>query len=704
MTDSIPLDALYDVTRITEVALSPDGEHVAFIASEASRDDEERHSSLFVVPADGSRSPHRLTRVSDAGAPKWSPDGSRLGFLASREQDIELTVNDSESEDDGDTDTEATEDESSDDEETGEDEPRSQLWLFDLELGGDARQVTDCKEGVREFDWGPDGERVVISARDPTDDEREYLDARREDDAPIETQRLQHKWDGHGWLDTVTTYLFVVDLDTREEHRLDDAYGSGAVEPATGLQPTWNPHGERIAFVSNRTDRPDDSKVMDVYTIRPDGTGLNRLTNGDVRAMDLEWSPDGKQLAFAAMDPTNWCIPVQVYLWDGNRYESLTADLDRTLTWGPIRWLEDETLLANIADEADTRLARVHTDETPTEYVFERLSADRTVQGFDLRNERVALVLTQPQHGIDIQTIGADDLTADCDDTDPLTRVTAVNDDLLAQYPMPNCERVSFESEGNEIDGIAYLPPEFDQDDPEPHPLIVSIHGGPVFYDAPEFNFEYAVWASRGYIVLCPNYRGGSSYGRAFAEELHGQWGTVEVTDIVAGIESLVDRGWVDSDRVFGRGVSYGGIAQGYLVTQTDVLTAAVPEHGIYDLRAEFGTSDSHIQQENEFGLPWENPDQFDASSAITDAGNIDTPLLVMAGGEDWRCPPTQSEQLYVSARKQGVEAKLVVYPTEHHNISDPDRAVHRLEQLTEWFEKHDPAVENATVNDIESE
>ena len=75
-----------------------------------------------------------------------------------------------------------------------------------------------------------------------------------------------------------------------------------------------------------------------------------------------------------------------------------------------------------------------------------------------------------------------------------------------------------------------------------------------------------------------------------------------------------------------------------------------------------------------------------------------------MAGGEDWRCPPTQSEQLYVSARKQDVEAKLVVYPTEHHNIGDPDRAVHRLEQLTEWFEKHDPAVENATANDIESE
>jgi dipeptidyl aminopeptidase/acylaminoacyl peptidase len=701
MTESISLDALYDLTRITEVALAPDGKRVAFVASETSRSDDERRSSLFVVPTDGSRSPHRLTRASDAGAPKWSPDGSRLGFLAAREQDIALAVEDSEDEES--TDSETNEDDSDDSNSSrADDKPKSQLWVFDLELGGDARQVTDREEGVREFDWGPDGERVVISARDPTDKEHEYLDAHREEDAPIETQRLQHKWNGKGWLDTVTTYLFVVDLDTREERRLDDAYGSGAVETVTGLQPTWNPHGGRIAFVSNRTDRPDDSAIMDVYTIQPDGTELNRLTDGDMRASGLEWSPDGERLAFAAIDPENWCIPVQVYLWDEGGYESLTVDLDRTLTRGPIRWMDDETLLVTVADEAHTRLVRVSTADAPTERVFERLGAYRSVRGFDLRSETLALILTQPSDGIDIQTMNTADLDAESDDSDPLMRVTAVNDDLIAEYPMPECERISYESEGHEIDGIVYLPPGFDRNDPEPHPLVVSIHGGPVFYDAPEFKFEYAVWTSRGYVVLCPNYRGGSSYGRAFAEELYGQWGTVEVTDIVAGIESLAERKWADPDRVFGRGLSYGGIAQGYLVTQTDILAAAAPEHGIYDLRSLFGTDDSHIDTVNEFGLPWENSEQFDASSSITDAGNIDTPLLVMAGGEDWRCPPSQSEQLYLSVKKQGVDAKLVMYPNEHHNIGDPDRAVHRLEQLTEWFKKHDPAVEDSTSDNRE--
>jgi dipeptidyl aminopeptidase/acylaminoacyl peptidase len=251
---------------------------------------------------------------------------------------------------------------------------------------------------------------------------------------------------------------------------------------------------------------------------------------------------------------------------------------------------------------------------------------------------------------------------------------------------------VTFESGGRELDAVAYLPEGFDETD-DPRPLVVSIHGGPVSYDLPEFRFEYAMWTSRGYVVVCPNYRGGSSYGHEFARALRGKWGTVEVEDVVACAESLCERGWADPDRVFGRGISYGGIAQGHIVTQTDLFAAAAPEHGVYDLRAEFGTSDSHTLVESEFGLPWEDPEAFDAASSITDVDAVETPLLVMAGSEDWRCPPSQSEQLYVGVRKRGVPARLVMYD-DHHSVSDPARAVHRFDQLVDWYERHDPARE----------
>ncbi|MFB6186411.1 MAG: alpha/beta hydrolase family protein, partial [Halobacteriaceae archaeon] len=179
-----------------------------------------------------------------------------------------------------------------------------------------------------------------------------------------------------------------------------------------------------------------------------------------------------------------------------------------------------------------------------------------------------------------------------------------------------------------------------------------------------------------------------------FCESLRGSRGELETDDIVSGIEYLCDKGWVDSDRLFVTGFSYGGITTAHMVTQYDMFTAAAAEHGIYDFYSNFGTDDLHNWHEDEFGLPWENIDRYREISSITNVGEINTPLLITAGDEDWRCPPTQAEQLYVSVKKQGIDSKLIIYQNEHHNIGTPDRAIHRLKNLQQWFENYDPGLE----------
>ena len=680
MTSPLELEALYDLTTITEVALSPDGDRVAFVADEYDRADDTRYRALYVVPTDGSRDPHLLTRAAGAWSPTWSPDGTRLGVLAERERDLGLRVQSAADDD-------------------AEDEPSAQVWVFDLERGGDARQLTDRKDGVRQFDWAPDGKRIVVAARDPTDEEREYLDS-REEDGPIVTERLQHKFDGHGWLNTVTTYLFVVDVETHEERRLDDAHGgSGPFEVEVGPSPTWSPDGERIAFLSNRVENPDDSHVLDLYTVRPDGSDLRKLTDSDLTATRPSWSPDGDRLAFVAQDLENWYRPSEVVVAQvaEGSHRSISGNLDRHVEGvTPLRWEDGETIVALITDGGTTRLARFHADGSEPERCFDWQGPTRTVDQFDLRAQTATLLLTHPQDGADLYALDVADLDTDEAAADPTTRLTRVNDEFVERHDLPRNERVWFRNEsGDDVEAIVALPADFDEERPEAHPLVVQIHGGPIWYDSPRFSFEDTFWTNSGYVVLHPNYRGSSSYGREFSEVIAGDWGPREVEDVVAGVDELVARGWADPERVFVTGFSYGGITTAWLLAWTDAFAAGAAEHGVYDFTSAFGTDDAQKWAEVDYGLPWENPEVYEGMSSLTDVADVEAPLLLTAGGDDWRCPPTQAEQLYVSLKKRGVPTRLVVYPGENHRrlggIDEPSIPIHRLGQIEEWFATHDP-------------
>lgn len=686
MKNPISLDDYYDLTTLSELALSPDGDRVAFVATEFDRSEEKKRPSLFVVNTDDSSPPHRLTRASGAKYPRWSPDGTKLGFVATRDEELALELSNS----NGDTiddDDGTTADDSSEN-----DDPDPQVWAFDLERGGDARQVTRLEDGVSEFDWAPEGDRLVVASRDPTDEQREYLDT-LEEGGPIETERLQHKYDGSGWLDDVRTYLFVVDYESRETRRFDDAHdGGGLVVHQGGMQPRWSPDGSLIAFRSNRTETPDDTYAADLYTIDPDGSELRKVTESTLSVSKPAWDETGDRLAFLASDPENWYKPTELYVSDLEEWWSVTGDLDRTVARsGRPLWLDDETLLTAIGDEGLTRPVRAVSDGSVAERVFDAQGRDRTVRGIDHAGDTIALVLSHPGEGEDLYVTDRSELDGTGTDSTP-ERITAINDEQLERWETPRCERLIYESDdGTEVEALAFLPREFDLEAPEPAPLVVDVHGGPMSYDEPAFRFQDAVFTSRGYVVLKPNYRGSTSYGREFCERLKGEWNSVEVDDILAGVDAVLDRRWVDPDRLFCTGFSQGGINTAYAVTRTDRFAAAAAEHGVYDMRSAFGTDDCHRWWECDFGLPWENPDTYDRISSIDDVKRIETPLLLTAGEEDWRCPPTQAEQLYVSLTKRGVPSRLVVYPEEHHNVGDPDRAIHRFEELLEWFDRFDP-------------
>lgn len=686
MTAAIAPERFLDVSSILEVSIAPAGDRVAFVREAYDADDLDRRTVLCVVETDGSGSVRQVTRSGSVSNPRWGPDGDRLAFLGSREGDDHGARARDVSEDDPLW--------------TGSDPAaETQLWVMNLARGGDATRLTAFPDGARDYDWAPDGDRFVVAARDPTEDQAAALRDRRDDEtpAPIEVRRLQHKADGHGWTDEVQTALFVVDLDTGEVEKIDEAtVGRGLNAIHTGPEPRWSPSGDRIAFLGNHTEAGDDTNVFDVYTIRPDGSNRTKHTDSDVTASALAWNPAGNRLAFVARDPVNWYDPTDVVVADveAETVRRLSGHLDRHVAQvGAPRWAGSSTVLAGIADEAQVRLARFEIDGDGGERVFDQLGPNRTVDAFDVAGGTVVALVSDPKRGDDLHAFPLGELEADGETA--LTRLTALNEAVLEQLPMPDVHRVTAEGEeGHVVESLVVTPPGFEATGEAP--LLVQIHGGPIWHDTTRFRFEDAFWTSRGYVVLHPNYRGSYGYGREFCESIRGDWGHREVADVVTSIDRLVDDDWVDSDRVFATGFSYGGIVTGWLLTRTGYLAAGAPEAGVYDFYSGFGTDQWHEWTRNEFGLPWENPERYRELSSIDEVDRVDAPVLVTAGGADWNCPPTQAEQLHVSLQKAGKESKLVVYPDEPHRrlyeVERPSYVLHRLRELASWFESHDPA------------
>lgn len=641
-----------DVYRLRDVGdpqRSPDGRWVAYTVTRADSATDKNDTDLWMVSFDGARTV-RLTATPGAeSTPRWSPDGRYLAFLSSRDFD----------------------------EEKKDDDAGAQLWLLDR-TGGEAQRATEIDGDVEDYAWSPDGKRLVlvVTANDSTE---KGPDGKKRP-KPIVIDRYHFKQDIVGYLGAKRRHLYLFDLATRKAELLTP----GTFDESL---PSWSPDGRRIAFVSKRdtsdVDRTDNWDVF-VMDARP-GAEARRLTTSPGEdnppgSSPLAWSPDGKYIAYLQGDAPKYYAYNQAELAivpvAGGAPRVLAPALDRPVS--DPQWTRDgRAILCLVTDDRSQYVARVDVASgaarrvTPLGQVVYALASGPDAQA--------ALLVSDDTTPSEVYAMDARGVER---------RLTRENDAWLAELRLaPTTDFASRSADGTEVHGVLVTPA-----DAAPGarlPLLLRIHGGPNWQEQHDFSFERQLFAADGYAVLAVNYRGSNGRGHAYQQAIYGDWGHLEVVDLLGAVDQAVRSGVADSTRLGIGGWSYGGILTDYTIATTPRFRAAISGAGSALQLAMYGVDQYVTQYETEIGAPWKAQDRWIAISyPFFHADRIHTPTLFMGGDRDFNVPLVGGEQMYQALRSLGVPTELVIYPGQFHGITRPSFRKDRLERYVAWYDR----------------
>lgn len=270
--------------------------------------------------------------------------------------------------------------------------------------------------------------------------------------------------------------------------------------------------------------------------------------------------------------------------------------------------------------------------------------------------------------------------------------LTDINRDLLADIEMNPAEEFWFEgAEGRQVHGMIVKPPFFEEG--KKYPLILLIHGGPQGAFGDEFHYRWNIqmFASPGYVVATINFTGSTGYGQAFTDAISGDWGGAPYTDIMKGMDYILDNyPYIDREKTGAAGASYGGYMVDWIEGHTDRFTCLVSHAGVYNLESMYGATEELWFPEWEFkGMPWTNPETYALFSPHRFVNEFRTPCLVVHGEHDYRVPYTQGLEFFTALQRKGVPSKLLFFPDEDHFVRKPQNAELWWNTLHEWFDEH---------------
>ena len=651
-TEKLELTDIFDLEFVSDPQISPDGAQVAYVRNFKDIMADANRSNIWIVNADGTHNRPLTTGNRKDRSPRWSPDGTRLLYLSNQEGGTQLYLR----------------------------------WLED----GSEQKLSNFTRSPGNIQWSPDSKWIAFSMSvDGTPSSLVKLPqppkGAKWTDPPKYIDQLNYRSDGAGYLPAAYTHLFVLSADGGHPRQLT----SGDFNHSASFD--WTPDGKYLIFSANRHPGGEyEPRNTEVYELEIASGALRALTDRVGPDSSPRVSPDGKQIAYTGFDDRYQGFQTAgVYLMDrnGSNPRLINSNMDREAE--NIQWSADgKSLYCQYDDQGDTKIARMDLNGRVTDLTNNvgGLSLGRPYSGGDFtvaKNGRFAYTLGTTQYPADLAVAtGARDVK----------RLTEVNADLFSHKKLGTVEEIWYESsfDGRKVQGWICKPPDFDPN--KKYPLMLEIHGGPFTNYGSRFSAEIQLYAAAGYVVLYTNPRGSTSYGEEFANLIHHNYPGQDYDDLMSGLDAVIDKGYIDENRLFVTGGSGGGVLTAWIVGNTNRFTAAVVAKPVINwssfvLHADGPAFFSRYWFE---GFPWEVPESYWKRSPLSLAGNVKTPTMLLTGEQDYRTPISETEQYYAALKLNKVETAMVRIQDSGHGIANkPSNLMNKVAYVLGWFDKY---------------
>ncbi|MEV0681788.1 S9 family peptidase [Actinosynnema sp. NPDC050436] len=546
--------------------------------------------------------------------------------------------------------------------------------------GGEARKLTDLKLGAGVPVWSPDSTRLAFTARVPEPGRYGTTAVEGEEppapdaEAARHILRLDYRFDDIGFTTDRAPRLFTVDLDDSAPVALTD----GAF---TVSDPTWTADGTALVFVADRDLGAVETLNTDLYSVPAAGGEPVLLLQSRGQAAAPVACADG--LVFYGTEFTGvHSVARNTSLWrySGGSLTRLTdvETVDCEKLAGPPVVVGDAALVA-VRNRGAVELRRVPLDGFEwTLSELELLAGDRAeVKSFAADGDVVVAVVSWTDNTGEVVRVGGAGTSGG----------EAVLTSFGGALPLrPAVELTGSASDGYPVHGWLVLP-----EGEGPHPVVLAVHGGPFMYHGWGFWDEAQVYARAGYAVVLPNPRGSAGYGQAHGQAVIGAFGTVDVDDVLSVLDVALERPDLDADRVGVMGGSYGGFMTSWLAAHHgERFRAAWSERAVNAWDSFSGSSDIGWFFTDAYCGPGLEAQR--AMSPLTYAEKVSLPFMVVHSEHDWRCPLEQAQRMFVALRRNGVEAEMLLFPGEGHELTRSGKPRHRKQRfdaVLEWWGRH---------------